>query len=374
MSLPPGSIPASEFNVSEIPPSFNLFFDDDLENINDVQKAANGERENLLSVYCPPGPIVLYDARGTSLQTNPADYIHSKSRDQYLSGDFRNFLKKHTEKKIGNGITPDMIRQIIAYEETPLSQEFKRLYFFDFDMLLSQINGLCFAFFNDINDDADLLLNQYAKYLFSDHIGPEPENGRLRLLTAMFRAIGDDRIYVITSNPFANQEIRKKNGEMGPNIFLKYFVGILRILLPTFIPNHLVCTNPNNEEPLYHKKSDAIMDVLKARKAMSEPEPEPELQLQPQPQPQPKSVIMAEPESGFTFEPVPPVIMTPVKPKSAMKPAKSVIPKPKSVKSAIQKSIKPMPKPKSKPLQSATRSTVKKRGGAKRMKFTRRKR
>ena len=361
--LPVGSIPVTQFNISEVP-NDHLFLDDDEGNIEDVQNAANDRGVKLHSVHCPPGPIVLYDVEGRPITTtnDPAQYILLKSQDKSFSYDFRKFLKTHTETRIGNSMTPDMIRQIIAHEKT--SREFKPVYFFDFDMLLSQINGLTFAFFNVTNDDTDAVLNQYAKYLFSDHIGAEPANGgRLMLLQTMFETIKADRIYVVTSNPFANEKIRKKNGEMGPNPYLKHFIAILRILLPTFIPSHLICTNSNNEEPLYNKKSDAIMDVLEVM---------------------PEYAPAMMPEYAPAMMPEPAMMLKPVKTKSATtktnkvamtKPVKSAMTKP--VKSAMTKSNKSIisVKPKSAITKSATTSATRKRkGGFKRMRHTRRKR
>jgi hypothetical protein len=348
--LPVGSIPVTQFNSSKVP-NYHFFFDDDEGNIEDVRNAAIDRGVQLHSVHCPPGPIVLHDVEGRpmTITNDPAEYILLKSQDTSFSHDFRKFLKTHTEKRIGNSMTPDMIRQIIAHEET--SREFKPVYFFDFDMLLSQINGLTFGFFNVINDDAESLLKQYAKYLFSDHIGAEPASGgRLMLLQTMFETIGADRIYVVTSNPFANEQIRKKNGEMGPNPVLKHFIGILQLLLSTFIPTHLVCTNSTNEEPLYNKKSDAIMDVLKYR---AEVMPEPAMMM---PKPVKTKSATTKPNKDLT------------------KPVKSAMTK--SVKSAMTKSKSTMSvKPKSAITKSATTSATRKRkGGFKWMRHTRRKR
>ena len=361
-SLPVGSTPVTQFNSSKVH-NYHFFFDDDEGNIEDVRNAAIDMGVQLHSVHCPPGPIVLHDVEGRpmTITNDPAEYILLKSQDTSFSHDFRKFLKTHTEKRIGNSMTPDMIRQIIAHEET--SREFKPVYFFDFDMLLSQINGLTFGFFNVINDDAESLLKQYAKYLFSDHIGAEPASGgRLMLLQTMFETIGADRIYVVTSNPFANEQIRKKNGEMGPNPVLKHFIGILQLLLPTFIPTHLVCTNSTNEEPLYNKKSDAIMDVLKYR-----------AEVMPEPAMMPKPAMMM-PKPAMMPEPVKTKSATTKPNKDLTKPVKSAMTK--SVKSAMTKSKSTMSvKPKSAITKSTTTSATRKRkGGFKWMRHTRRKR
>ena len=209
----------------------------------------------LQSVYCPPGLIAWHDANGWP-SNSVADYRYLKSLVVTFSDDFMSFIKNDREKKnkieVGNGLTPGMIRQIIEYYD----QFSDRIYFFDFDMVLNQLSGLDFSFLS-IPDDEDSLLKQYAKYIFSDHIGPEPPGGRLTLLQTMFRTIGPERIYVITSNGFANID----------SDYLPYFIAILRILLPNFIPSHLVCTNPKNKPPLYryNEKSAAIIDILNER-------------------------------------------------------------------------------------------------------------
>jgi hypothetical protein len=253
--LPPGSILASDFKIKDVPPDASLFFDDYKKNIRDVQEHVNENRLNLRSVHCRPGPIAWYDANGRPFNS-VADYRSLKSLDVTFSDDFKSFIKKDEKKnkiEVGNGLTPGMIRQIIEYE-----YEYKyksdRIYFFDFDMVLNQLSGLDFSFLS-IPDNEDSLLKQYAKYIFSDHIGPEHEYGRLTLLQTMFHKIGPERIYVITSNGFANID----------SDYLHYFIAILQILLPNFIPSHLVCTNPKNQHPLYNKKSAAIIDILNER-------------------------------------------------------------------------------------------------------------
>ena len=214
----------------------------------------------LQSVYCPSGPIAWHDANGRPFNS-VADYHFVKSMDVSFSDDFRKFIEKD-KLKVGNGLTPDMIRQIIYYETTYLGHDYNRVYFFDFDMVLNQLSGLDFSFLRIQTDTEDSLLHQYAKYIFSDHIGPEPANGRLTLLQTMFRTIGPERIYIITSNSFANQKNLKSGGD---NPYWAHFIAILRILLPTFIPNHLVCTNSKNQPPLYNKKSAAIIAILRKR-------------------------------------------------------------------------------------------------------------
>jgi len=123
-------------------------------------------------------------------------------------------------------------------------------------MLLSQFGGLDFP--KNPESVTEEWLEQYAKYLFSDYIGPEPENGRLNLLKRMFEAIGSERIYIITANPFAGKNYTLATGRvMNPNPYLFVFVGLLRVLLPSFVPEHLVCT-------VGLHKSAAIRSILES--------------------------------------------------------------------------------------------------------------
>ena len=304
---PDGIIFSVDFNIEygKVPLDASVFFDDYGVNIQDVQEHVNEKRLNLRSVYCPPGPIAWYDANGRPFNS-VADYRSLKSRDVSFSDDFRRFIEKD-KLEVGNGLTPDMIRQIIEYDQSS-----DRIYFFDFDMVLNQLSGLDFSFLRIQTDNEDSLLNQYAKYIFSDHIGPEPEGGRLTLLQTMFRTIGPERIYVITSNSFANKEILYKSGNMVHNPYLNHFIAILQILLPTFNPNHLVCTNSKNQPPLYNKKSAAIIDILNERaETMRKPQSV-----------KPKSVkplsVIAKPKS--------------VKPKSAI----DIVTQPRVIRSSVR--------------------------------------
>lgn len=233
-----------------IPPNVHLFFDDNKGNIDDVNSVANSI--NLQSVHCPPGPISFYDAEGTPLNqkiTTYAEYRALKQQDDTIPAYFKQFIKSTDGMSVGSGITPDMIRQIIAYEYE-YEQLHARLYFFDFDLLLSQLGGLDFSF---VQNRDHVNMSDYAKYLFSDCIGEEsPPTGRLNLLKQMFSAIGPDRVYIITSNAFANPN----------NPFFKFFLGLTRVLLPLFHERHLICTNSKIADLLFTKKSEAIMSVF----------------------------------------------------------------------------------------------------------------
>ena len=262
---PDGIIFLEDLYMDDVPRDASLFFDDYAVNIIDVQEHVNEKRLNLHSVFCPPGSIALYDANGRLVNSKAAEYHSLKLRDVSFSDEFRRFIE-NDKLEVGKGITPDMIREIIDYETTSFGDDYNRVYFFDFDMVLNQLSGLDFSFLRIQPDNEDSLLHQYAKYIFSDHIGPEPKGGgRLTLLQTMFRKIGHERIYIITSNSFANQKILYKSGSMGDNPYLAHFIAILQILLPEFNPDHLVCTNSKNKPPLYNKKSDAIIAILEKR-------------------------------------------------------------------------------------------------------------
>lgn len=102
----------------------------------------------------------------------------------------------------------------------------------------------------------NLYCSNMPSIFFSDCIeascGVSGHLDRLKLLQIMFSTIGPERIYVITSNRFANID--------SPN--RPYFIKLLRVLLPSFIETHLVCTHPRNTAPFYNKKSAAIIDIL----------------------------------------------------------------------------------------------------------------
>lgn len=318
---------SKDFDIDDVLRAENLFFDDSYVNIIDVQKEVNKEGLLLQSVYCPSGPIAWHDANGRPFNS-VADYHFVKSMDVSFSDDFRKFIEKD-KLQVGNGLTPVMIRKIIEYENSPFGKEYKRVYFFDFDMVLNQLSGLDFSFLRIQTDTEDSLLHQYAKYIFSDHIGPEPANGRLTLLQTMFHTIGPERIYIITSNSFANQKILK-SGDMVDNPYWAYFIAILQILLPTFIPNHLVCTNSNNKPPLYNKKSDAIIAILNERaETMRKPQSVNPQSVTPQSvKPQSVKPPSVKPRSTITKNSVNPQS---VKPKSA-----NVIDQPRVLRSSVR--------------------------------------
>jgi hypothetical protein len=257
----PGAIYGPQFESLQITDSINLFFDDQSTNVVDVQRVANENDWNLKSVLCLPDNITLYGTgTGATGKTTlncfkgKTTYGQLKKLDPGFAEDFKARLASSYE--IGTGITREIIQKIIENETEP---EPKRtgLYFFDFDMLLNQFGGLNFP--ENPAEATPEWLEQYAKYIFSDHIGLEPEGGRLNLLKRMFEAIGPDRIYVITANPYAGAQFTNDKGRvLNPNPYLDVFIKLLQVLLPSFVPDHLVCTAGK-------KKSAAIMVIMDAR-------------------------------------------------------------------------------------------------------------
>jgi hypothetical protein len=257
----------SDIDISRIDPRTHLFFDDDQEYITDVRDAITSTGIPLEIIECPHGEVEIYDEKGDRIKAEtPERYVEIKMHG--FKGKIRDFLEKvHTESKIGNGIRIPMIRQIIEFESNPANLR-ERIYFFDFDRLLTRIHhGVTFAFGDrKIEGDISRLIPQYAKYLFSDHVGPEPANGRFMLLRSMFKIIGPERIYIITSNNLANDKIQNlKTGKLYPSPYKRYFIEIIRQLLPSFIESHLICTYPKNTPPDFNNKGNAIVHILTQR-------------------------------------------------------------------------------------------------------------
>jgi hypothetical protein len=246
--LPDGAMYAQLFNITTIPSSTHLFFDDQLANILDVQNVANQHDWNLQSTCCSPTHIELYDDTG---RMTSFDCVRQKEEYVALKNNDTPFLLLEPPEFIGPGITPTIIRQIIANE--PPQNKRTGLYFFDFDMLLSQFSGLDFLEPTKVTKE---WLEQYAKYLFSDHIGVEPPECRLNLLKVMFEAIGPERAYIITANPYAGKQFTNNFGRLQtPNPYLDVFIHLIQVLMPSFIPLHLVCSSGRN-------KSDRIREIL----------------------------------------------------------------------------------------------------------------
>ena len=260
--LRPRAMYGSEF-VFPTDPSTHLFFDDDRGNVNDVQGVANNldYNWNLSSVLCLPTHMTLYGLGGGPRNF---DCAKQQDKDEYYTlkkNDSISIAKDIADPyDIGTGITREIIQKIIEKETEPEPKRTGR-YFFDFDMLLSQFNGgmKCPEKGADANP-APEWVGQYAKYLFSDCIGAEPENGRLNLFKTMFEAIGPERIYIITANPYASTTyILPSSGRVVTWCF-DIFVRLLQVLLPSFIPIHLVYANIKVQS-----KSTKIRYILDSR-------------------------------------------------------------------------------------------------------------
>ena len=79
----------------------------------------------------------------------------------------------------------------------------------------------------------------------------------------MFEKIGRARVYVVTSNGLANDMIlNKKNGRLDTNPYKRYFVELIRELLPSFDESHLICAFSENTSPLFNNKGQAIFHIL----------------------------------------------------------------------------------------------------------------
>jgi|LauGreDrversion4_2_1035121.scaffolds.fasta_scaffold164736_1 hypothetical protein len=255
--------PPPESDISKIDPRTHLFFDDASRYIIEVRDAVTASGIPLVAIECPPGELELYNDKGSKVKITPETYTRVKSAE-VKDRHFRDFLlDTHKETELGNGITIPMIQQIIEFEDTPGVPK-ERIYFFDFDKLLSQVKSITFAFGNRKEEGSiSRLIPAYAKYIFSDHIGPEPANGRLTLLKTMFEKIGPARVYVVTSNGLANDRILNKKTEvLDTNPYKRYFVELIRELLPSFDESHLICTFSENTPPLFNNKGQAIVHIL----------------------------------------------------------------------------------------------------------------
>ena len=274
--LPPGVIPASEFNPSSIPPSTHLFFDDDINYIVSVQERMNQRELPVACVYCRPPVSVVLHAHNTGLAVTEIKYQNKFREMKQLGtprGRLRDFLGQHIETTIGTGFTTAMISQLIEHERGAATmtagRKRQRLYFFDFDKTLTYVPGMSFAFLQEnsktrpvptteISPSERILLSQYAKYLFSDYCGEEPAegsgNGRMNLLRELFRVIGNQRIYIVTANKSATN--------VPANPYYMYFKYLICELLPDFLEDHIIGVHSFNAPPLLNKKEDAIAKIL----------------------------------------------------------------------------------------------------------------
>lgn len=252
-------------DISHIDSRTHLFFDDNDNYIRDVRDAITAVGLPLVAIECPPGEVDLYDETGNKMKITVAEKF-SSTKSRGFECEFGNFLRENTETEVGNGITTPIIQQIIEFEDLPTNPK-ERMYFFDCDKLLSYVRSVSFEFGGYAPEgEISKLIPAYAKYVFSDHIGPEPPNGRLRLLKKMFEKIGPDRVYIITSNYIANDQLlNNKTNTIGPNPHKRYFVELMRELLPSFDETHLTCTFYENQSPLFNHKGQAIVHILTER-------------------------------------------------------------------------------------------------------------
>ena len=278
-----------DINISDIPSETHLFFDDDpkfISQVNDAVKKYNTAEKTLLpillqSIPCPTGQLELVDSssgnqisvKGTADESTTGIKNYSTVKtDAFTSG--TNMIttyfsqEKNLAKNNGNGITLGMIQQIIDFETTS-EQPKVRKYFFDFDLTLSLVSGLDFGFTRDPDMITSLSLT-YAKYLFSNYTGEEPDgarNGRFAKLQEMFTTIGDpSRVYVITGNQNASIQRLKSDGKtFADNPYRKHVVELLRHLFPAFTTEHLICSYSKNPEGQNNKGTIIVRIVENER-------------------------------------------------------------------------------------------------------------
>ena len=289
-------VASSGGDIPRISPETHLFFDDKQEFISQVDDAVTKYNSrhtkspiSLQSIFCPPGQVVLVDSstkthirvKGTVDETTGRDYSTVKIENIGGEISFTEHFgqKENIAKNIGNGITIDMIHKIIEVESNP-EQHRDCNYFFDLDLTLSLVAGLDFGFTKDPKIITSSSLT-YAKYLFSNYTGEEPDgasNGRFAKLKEMFTRIGDpSRVYVITSNQNASIIRSKRDGTPGVNPYRTHVVELLHHLLPGFIPEHLICSYSKNPVG-QNNKGDIIVKILdNERKPRDEQQPLQEL-------------------------------------------------------------------------------------------------
>ena len=207
----------SSIDITTIPPTTHLFFDDEpkhVTNVNErVQEYNDANKDSpiqLTSILCPTGDnVVLVNRDGSRtrvgnindysglklLYFNPPKGVRRSSTCTFFNSNFY-CIEKSKIKPVGSGFTSDVIDQIIAFER--LNPGNQRLYFFDFDHLLS-LPGV----FTEPTDD--IASEDYAHFLFSDYVEKSDyPRDRINLLKQMFSLIGERRSYIITCNPAAS--------------------------------------------------------------------------------------------------------------------------------------------------------------------------
>ena len=248
-------------NIPDIPEETHLFFDDDIDNVESVRASIRTYNEGhppsdqifLEAIYCPPGNLSLINSAGKHVKVRDLTHYNRLKTSEANATVMSEKLKTHIretpintkpEKRIcSKGLTVEMIQQIIDFE-TSAKRSSLRKYFFDFDGLLSQVQG--FTFFRKVTD-TEAEIPGFANYFFSDHIGVEPPTGtgRLAKLREMFGLIGAERAYIITNNDIARLSKSDPIPDR-PNL-----CAIIGQIIPSFDSTHLKKTladdkkNPN---------------------------------------------------------------------------------------------------------------------------------
>jgi hypothetical protein len=253
--------------LDSVKPSDHLFFDDDPININQVATADS--KISLKTIFCPPGKLQLLSSSGGKLMdvigsetiqpkslnyNNAINYAEAKFNGGNL---FASLLMKFDDLKyetdVGRGLTIDMIDKIITHVSNPQTDA-RCKYYFDFDKLLSHVEGLLLDLFKKdhmskltSNPTEDTLLESYAKYLFSNYDGDEPTDrtGRMAKLQNMFTAIDNAGIavYIVTNNPSAARGVINGNAQQEQQRIL--FIKLIKKLFPKFVDDHLICSKTN---------------------------------------------------------------------------------------------------------------------------------
>ena len=256
--------------LDSIEPNDHLFFDDDPININQVATADS--KISLKTIFCPPGKLQLLSSSDRTLMdvigvetiqpttlsyNNAINYATAKFNGGNL---FERLLMKYDavkdETDVGRGLTIDMIDKIITHVSNP-STDKRCKYYFDFDKLLSHVEGLILVLFKQSHmsklkptPKEDELLESYAKYLFSNYDGDEPTDGtgRMAKLQNMFTAIDSAGIavYIVTNNPSAARGVINGNAQQQKQEQERIlFIKLIKILFPNFVDDHLICSKTN---------------------------------------------------------------------------------------------------------------------------------
>lgn len=258
----------SPIDIRGIPATTHLFFDDEQSVLGQVDGYVAYYNHNhpttpieLQTVLCAPGEIELVLSDGVKVPVHSvADYNkHKIIKEVYTSFTLRDTFDKFKDNGIGSGLTIPLIDQIIEFEKGDSIKT--RLYFFDFDKLLSQVGSLSF-----ISPDAEQTtryISQYAHFLFSDHVQIETpssgEAGRLTRLKEMFRLIGPERVFIATFNGAA------RNSKTDPKIILnrELFMRILQELLPNIKSEHVKhCNVKDKDGNVVPNKGKIIVDFI----------------------------------------------------------------------------------------------------------------